>query len=205
MLCHVASSPVATRTAPPGLVGGDCAQAKRDAVGRAVAPAASALAYGLVDEPITPRRFASSSRRLSLSGLAGERAAGVGDCGARILSLVQHDVRAHQLYPAVDVGAILAQACSETIHHAADHFFPLLRRSVGDGAGGIIRARFANQACRRFDARQSGLHQRAPRSPGRRVRQQLAPDTRSFILAAVLLRRKTDVKPCRYVGAIEAE
>ncbi len=40
VLCHVARSPVATRTAPPGLVGGDCAQAKRETEDRAVAPAA---------------------------------------------------------------------------------------------------------------------------------------------------------------------
>jgi hypothetical protein len=40
VLCHVARSPVATRTAPPGVVGGDCAQTNRETVGRAVAPAA---------------------------------------------------------------------------------------------------------------------------------------------------------------------
>ena len=40
VLCHIASSPVATRTVPPALVGGDCAQAKRETEDRAVAPAA---------------------------------------------------------------------------------------------------------------------------------------------------------------------
>src|SRR6478735_11692687 len=38
VLCHIASSPVATRTAPPALVGGDCAQAKRETEDKAVAP-----------------------------------------------------------------------------------------------------------------------------------------------------------------------
>src|SRR6185437_6170839 len=40
VLCHIASSPVATRTVPRALAGGDCAQAKREIEDRAVAPAA---------------------------------------------------------------------------------------------------------------------------------------------------------------------
>src|SRR6266511_1856035 len=133
-----------------------------------------------------------------LDRIAGECTPRIDDGGTRLLRLAEHEVRANEPQPPLDVGAIAMQPLGEPFDHAFDHRPALLGAKLG-GRRNLLVARVATRTTRCAGARASGsdASERAsqhidPRRIGWRGLEQRAPSRGGLAVVTVLLGSKPE-------------
>src|SRR5262249_1239697 len=109
----------------------------------------------------------------------------------RLLGVAQDLVRAHELNPSVDIGAVLLETLRQTLDHVFDRTLMLGRR------------RFRSRGARLVDACQRPFDEWNPARLLWRASQQRSAGLLCIIAPSVLLGRKSEIKLRHDVFAIE--